>query len=218
MVHTDIDGAAKVIWDYMRMNQTPKKSDAIFVPCSFDTRVADYAASLYKQGYGNYLIFSGSGKGRITEQLFHKSEAETFADIAQAAGVLPARIITETRATNSGENIRFTYSLLQERGLHFDSLLILQKPYMVRRTYATFRKQWPDSSTAITITSPPIAYNDYFNDANPKQYVLEAMVGDLQRIKVYGERGFQIPQEVPPAVEKAYRQLVAAGFTRRLLS
>jgi uncharacterized SAM-binding protein YcdF (DUF218 family) len=218
MTGTEVDAAAQIIWDYMRMEQAPVKSDAIFVLCSFDTRVADYAAKLFKQNYGDYLVFSGSGKGRLTEKLFDKSEAETFADIAIAAGVPKDHIIIENQATNTGENIRFTYDLLRQKELHPQSLLVLQKPYMVRRTYATFRKQWPEPTTSITVTSPPVAYDDYFNATNPKQYVLESMVGDLQRIKLYGSRGFQIPQEIPAEVELAYQQLVTAGFTRRVLS
>jgi hypothetical protein len=43
------------------------------------------------------------------------------------------------------------------------------------------------------------------------------MVGDLQRIKIYGENGFQAPQEIPEQVWAAYRQLVDLGFTDRLL-
>jgi hypothetical protein len=43
------------------------------------------------------------------------------------------------------------------------------------------------------------------------------MVGDLQRLIVYGRKGWSAPQEVPPAVMEAYEHLVAAGYTRRIL-
>ena len=43
-----------------------------------------------------------------------------------------------------------------------------------------------------------------------------AMVGDLQRIKVYAETGFQIPQEIPADVWSAYDELVALGYDQRL--
>jgi len=43
------------------------------------------------------------------------------------------------------------------------------------------------------------------------------LVGDTQRIDVYAERGFSIPQRVPDDVRSAYTRLVAAGYTRRLL-
>ena len=43
------------------------------------------------------------------------------------------------------------------------------------------------------------------------------MVGDLQRIRVYAERGFQIPQEIPDEVWAAYEELVQLGFDERLV-
>ena len=47
--------------------------------------------------------------------------------------------------------------------------------------------------------------------------VVSIMVGDLQRIRVYAEKGFQIPQEIPDEVWKAYEELVALGFRERLV-
>ena len=41
------------------------------------------------------------------------------------------------------------------------------------------------------------------------------MVGDLQRILLYAEKGWQVPQEVPAEVMEAYAGLVAAGYTGR---
>jgi hypothetical protein len=43
------------------------------------------------------------------------------------------------------------------------------------------------------------------------------MAGDLQRIKVYAEKGFQIYQEIPAEVWDAYEQLVAAGYNEHLI-
>jgi hypothetical protein len=43
------------------------------------------------------------------------------------------------------------------------------------------------------------------------------MVGDLQRVKIYPEKGFQIAQEIPEDVWRAFEELVAAGYTRHLI-
>ena len=43
------------------------------------------------------------------------------------------------------------------------------------------------------------------------------MVGDLQRLIVYGQKGWSAPQEIPAEVMAAYEGLVAAGYTKRLL-
>ena len=47
---------------------------------------------------------------------------------------------------------------------------------------------------------------------------LNILVGDLQRIDLYGRNGFQIPQEIPPDVWAAYRRLVNAGFDKQLIA
>ena len=43
------------------------------------------------------------------------------------------------------------------------------------------------------------------------------IVGDLQRIRIYGDKGWQIPQHVPDEVWRAYEDLVAAGYDARLV-
>jgi hypothetical protein len=43
------------------------------------------------------------------------------------------------------------------------------------------------------------------------------MVGDLQRIREYPARGFQVAQDIPADVWAAFEALVAAGFDRHLI-
>lgn len=47
--------------------------------------------------------------------------------------------------------------------------------------------------------------------------MIDMMVGDLQRIIEYPERGFAIAQDVPADVLDAYHWLVAAGYDSRLI-
>lgn len=214
------DDAGQIIWKYMLIGQPLKKVDAIFVLGSRDERVAQYAAQLYLEGYGDWLIISGGvahANDLLRTSWAGKTEAQHFSDIAIAAGVPREKIILESNATNTGENIKFTYSLLQQHKLHFSSFLLVQKPYMERRTYATFKKQWPDASTDFVVASPPIDYDDYFDKQNPKKEILHIMVGDLQRIREYPKTGFQIEQTIPSIVWAAYELLVQAGYDKHLI-
>ena len=43
------------------------------------------------------------------------------------------------------------------------------------------------------------------------------LIGDLQRIKVYADKGFQVPQHIPENVWAAYHQLVQLGYTDHLI-
>lgn len=188
------------IWSYMQLGHELEKADCIFVLGSNDLRVAEYAAELYLQGWAKTLIFSG-GVGRLTEGVFEQTEAETFAGIARDAGVPSDAIIVENKATNTGENVRFTHQLLTEQGLSPKRFILVQKPYMERRTYATFAKQWPDAYDLVMVTSPQSRFCDYFNDEIDLTTTVTAMLGDLERIKDYPKLGFQIEQSVPSSVD-----------------
>ncbi len=199
------------------MHQNVQKAEVLLVLCSHDIRVAEYAAELFKDGRAEYVIFSG-GQGELTKELFSKPEAEVFADIAIKNGVPRERIITESKSSNTGENIRFTAALLEEKALRCHSLILVQKPYMERRTLATFLKQWPSDAVSIQVTSPRLSFDEYFDDgAIDKEWALNVMVGDLQRIKEYPKQGFQVEQDIPNNVWRAYEFLVEQGFTKHLM-
>jgi len=204
----------KTIWDYHHVNHQLEKTDCIFVLGSHDTRVAGRAADLFLQGYAPYIVFSG-GLGNLTTGIFQKPEAEIFADIAIARGVPKDKILIENRSTNTGENVQFTKQLLAERGLDFHSFILVQKPYMERRTYATFKKVWPEKE--FIVTSPTLSFEAYPTEEISKEKVINIMVGDLQRIREYPARGFQIPQDIPDEVWAAYEKLVAAGYRSHLI-
>jgi uncharacterized SAM-binding protein YcdF (DUF218 family) len=214
-----MDTQAKIIWDYMKLDQPLKKCDVTLVLCSIDERVAEYAAELFLKGYGDYLVFSGgvAHQNDLLAVSWEESEAEHFAEIAIAAGVRREKIVIENKAQNTGENIAFSYNLLKQKRINTDSILLIQKPYMERRTFATFKAQWPKATTDIVVSSPPISYENYFNESNTREVVLNIMVGDLQRIKEYPKLGFQIEQDIPQNVWRAYEQLVAAGYTKHLM-
>jgi uncharacterized SAM-binding protein YcdF (DUF218 family) len=209
---------AERVWRYHHMDHELQKSDVILVLCSHDTTVAERGAQLFLDGWAPLLMFTG-GLGSITKHLWSDPEADRFARIAIGMGVPEDRILIENRSTNTGENVAFSRELLRSRGLDPSSFILVQKPYMERRTFATFRQVWPEKS--VRVTSPQISMDDYLtrysHESLSVEDVISIMVGDLQRIREYPARGFQIPQEIPADVWHAYGQLVAAGFDRHLL-
>lgn len=209
---------AEKIWDYHRLNQRLEKADAVLVLCSHDTAVAERGAELWLEGWAPLLIFSG-GLGAVTSQLWSEPEAAQFARIARGMGVPEENIVVENRSTNTGENVLFTRRLLAERGIEVEKFILVQKPYMERRAFATFRKLWPEKE--LLVTSPRATFDEYFdghsNRSLSKDEAVSIMVGDLQRIKLYPERGFQIPQEIPEEVWSAFEELVGAGYDKYLI-
>ena len=209
---------ALTIWNYHKLNQPIEKADAILVLCSHDERVAERSVGLFNEGWAPLVIFSG-GLGAITKQLWTEPEAERFARLAIACGLPKDKVIIENRSSNTGENIRFTKQLIEELGLELQKFIVVQKPYMERRSFATFRKWWPEKD--VIVTSPQIEFDEYLasytNSALSPAEVVSIMVGDLQRMKIYPAKGFQIEQDIPAEVLAAYDELVAAGFTKHLI-
>ncbi|KAI0976099.1 DUF218 domain-containing protein [Xylaria arbuscula] len=212
----DVQQDAETLYEYHQLHtKINQKADAIFCLCSLDTRVAERAAQLFLDGFGDLLIFSG-GSGKLTEGRFAKPEAEVFADIARQLGVPETKLIIEPRSTNTGENVRYTYALLEARQLSISSFILVQKPYMERRTFATFKKQWPDPNTTILVTSPQLTWKEYPNEDNPVDLVINISVGDLVRIREYPAKGFQIAQEIPERVSAAAERLIQRGYNSHL--
>jgi uncharacterized SAM-binding protein YcdF (DUF218 family) len=206
------------VWRYHQLDQPLSKSDAILVLCSHDTRVAEKGAQLFLEGWAPLLIFSG-GLGAITRRLWREPEADQFAKIALSMGVPAAAILIENTSTNTGENIVLTRRLLAEKAIDPGTFIVVQKPYMERRSFATFRKQWPEKE--VIVTSPRVSLDEYLraysNEALSADDVVSIMVGDLQRIREYPALGFQIAQEIPADVWAAFEALVKAGYDRHLL-
>lgn len=209
---------AETVWNYHLMKHQIVKADAILVLCSHDERVAERGAQLFLEGWAPLLIFSG-GQGAITKTLWDEPEAERFARIAINLNVPRENILIEKNSTNTGENVQFTRKLLEQRGLDPQKFIVVQKPYMERRSYAVFRRYWPEKE--VVVTSPQVSFRDYLAEYSNRSLsvadVIGIMVGDLQRIKLYPALGYQIAQDIPDEVWSAFEELVRAGFDKYLI-
>ena len=214
MINNTTVALAKKLWNYHHMHHALEKADCILALGSHDLRVAERAAQLYLEGWAPVIIFSG-GLGNFTKEMWTETEADQFAAIAINMGVPGHAILIENKSTNTGENILFTQNLLAQKNLDPQSFIVVQKPYMERRSYATFKKHWPDKK--LIVTSPQISFEAYSTAEIPLERVINIMVGDLQRIKFYPEKGFQVFQEIPADVWQAYEQLIASGFDKHLM-
>jgi uncharacterized SAM-binding protein YcdF (DUF218 family) len=212
-VNAEVRSLAKAIWRYNAVREPLKKSDCIMLLGNHDSRTAEYAAKMYLDGWANWLVLSG-GLSSFTATIYDKAEALVFREIAVAAGVPLNRIIVEDQSTNTGENFRFTAELLKKLQLNFQSFIFVQKPNMLRRVRATAMKLWPEKS--FLTSSHDLEYEHAPHHPITEEMLVHEIVGDLQRVKLYPERGFQAPQEIPPEVWAAFERLVELGFTGNL--
>jgi len=209
------DELAKILWDFNVMHHEVEKADVIIVLGSHDTRVAERGAQLFLDGMAPKILFSG-GLGRLTKDTWTDPEAEIFSKIAVQMGVPESAILIENKSTNTGENINFSMNFLEEHGIMLRSIILVHKPYMERRLFATWMKLFPDIKASIT--SPQISYDNYPNDLISKNDMINIIVGDTQRIKFYPDKGFMIDQKIPSNVWDAYEELVRRGYDKQLIN
>jgi len=208
-----VDELAELVWHYHLLHHQLEKADCIFALGCHDAGVAIVAADLFLAGWADLLLISGGVL--FNKDIGEMTEAEYFRDIALQKGVPAEKILIENKATNTGENFQLTADLLKKHGLDFNKFILVQKPYMERRTYAAGMVHWKGKK--LILASEKIGYQEYLEKGIPRDQFLSTMVGDLQRIKFYPEKGFQIYQEIPAEVWAAFEELVSYGFDKRLI-
>jgi uncharacterized SAM-binding protein YcdF (DUF218 family) len=212
---TDQDRAdAQAIWDYHQMHHPARPCSAGIGLGSHDLGVATLAADLYHAGLFPVLVFTGANSP-TTAARFPRGEAVHFAEHATSLGVPASAVIIEPEAANTGQNIEFSRRALAAAGIEASSVMLISKPYMERRAYATARRVWPEAD--VVCASERLSLDDYVKAIGDDRLVVDMLVGDLQRIIAYPALGFAVPQEVPPAVMAAYERLTARGYDSRLL-
>ncbi|MBC7512624.1 YdcF family protein [Candidatus Saccharibacteria bacterium] len=210
---------AQVIWDYMFLKQKPHPADVIIGLGSHDVTVADDAAELYKNGLAPVIVFTGN-VGRMTAGVFNDSEARSMSNRAQELGVPERQIILEEQSTNTGENIQLTQQLLERLGVAANRVILVHKPYMLRRDYATFICQWHGAQKVqLQCWAREVSLHEYLaKDPLTAHETISVMIGDLQRIQEYPKLGYQINQKIPDNVRKAFKELVSRGYDTHLIN
>ena len=207
----------QILWDYHYLDQPITAADAIIALGGSDLRVARHAAHLYKRELAPIIVATG-GMCHHDDLLatgWDVPEAVRFKETFLQEGVPLKDMIIEDKAANTGENISFSRRLLRVRIPLISRVILSAKPHMQRRAYATCKAVWPEVN--VVVSSWQTTFAEFCTGHADPDVVSNLMVGDLQRIDVYGKRGFQIAQEIPSPVWAAYNALVAMGYDRHLL-
>ncbi len=143
----------------LKIAQPPRQSDAIVVFAGgvgesgqagqgYTERV-ERAVELYRQGYAHRLILSSG-------YVYSLNETDVMKALAVSLGVPPAAILSEPRARNTYQNVRFTGEMVRAAGGR--SILLVSSPYHMRRCLLVFHRQLP----ALTVIPTPIERSVFF--------------------------------------------------------
>ena len=217
MEHLEALEPLQVIWDFLCLNEQPRKADVIVGFGNFNEDIPRRAAELYLQGYAPKILFTG-GLGRNTVGLLPESEAARFARVAMSCGVPEEAIIKEDQSTNTAENIHFTRALLEKLNVPHNHILGVHQPFMERRITAAMGVYWPEQK--FSVTSPQVTIPQYLEAARAQGVTenasISVIVGDFQRMKLYADKGWQLPQQIPESAWDAFYRLVELGYDKQL--
>jgi uncharacterized SAM-binding protein YcdF (DUF218 family) len=204
----------ETLWRYHDMGHALRPCDVGIGLGSHDLGVATFTAELYHRDMFPVLVFTGANAPTTVER-FPRGEAVHYREHAISLGVPPEVVLIEPKARNTQQNLEFTRALLADRHIEVGSVALVSRPYQQRRAYATAHKVWPE--VEVLCASRRLQLDEYLASIGDVDRVINMLVGDTQRIWVYAERGFAVPQDVPKDVLDAYERLVVAGFTARLV-
>lgn len=167
--------------------KTPlEPADLLFV---FGTRhgveaFVETAADLWRRGFYRHALVSGGptlGDPR--------TEASVIAEAMQAAGVPAGAILTEHRATNTGENVIFSLPVIEARlGLaNVGSLIALGKHCTSVRYLMTLQRHWPGVRKMLA----PVSYYDHPAEEWPlHEKARERVLLEWSKLAPYKAAGF----------------------------
>lgn len=162
-------------------------------------------------------MFAG-GPGKITSSKFKKSEVEVYRDIAVQCGVPDKAILLETKSTNTGDNFRFFKRLLYQNQVK--KILLVHYATSERRTLSVAKAILPEFD--LIITSPELTFSSFLEQLrHSSEYFyseVSLLVGDIQRMIIYPQLGWQEEVEIPASIIHAYFFLNNKGFDKFIYS
>ena len=189
------------IGDYMMPLFPPQPSDLGFL---FGTRhgvpeFCEAAYALWREGMFQHLLISGGKTGGQP-----LSEAELIGQCLVALGMPASRLILETAATNTGENVRFGRAAVAEQMevAAIRSVVVIGKVCSTRRYLMTLQRHWPGLRMSVC----PVNYFGVPVERWHEHDEFRARVlGEFGKIPGYLEQGFLHEIEGCPPYPQAVR-------------
>ncbi|NOY35459.1 MAG: YdcF family protein [bacterium] len=202
-MNKDIEEKVEKIIDFLteaEPDESLPKTDAIFVFGHYDLRIAEQAAGLYFGGKAPKIILTGrSGKIHKIPANF-ESEAEYFADFLKKKGVPECDLILEEESTNSLENVLFGMKKAASFGFFPRSLILCAMPPLLRRSRATFKKQFPEIK--VFGSAFPLGKEEWQTPAR-----ISRILGEIDRLREYAEKGDIVPTQIPLSIRRFYNEV-----------
>jgi uncharacterized SAM-binding protein YcdF (DUF218 family) len=204
---------AKELFEYLYVRDVDcQHADLIIGFGHFDLKIPRQCAYLYGRSAAPKILFSG-GRGSGSADL-EDAEAVAFSSVllAEFPKIPSSDVIVESNSKNTGENITMSAKVLKERdiGKNFESginsIIAVASPYRQRRVWRTFQLHLPkikifNMPPQTTFEQEVLLFNQNGED------FFQLLVGEVQRIISYPDKGFMASEELPVHVMNSYMSL-----------
>ena len=213
-VNDQIIEAAKIIWQWLPISDPVEQSDMIFILGNSSDQLPHEAAILYKRHLAPLLVISG-GRGRISKNDTER-EAYRYTKSLILEDIPSNRIISEDKASNTGENITFAKKLLEDKKLEVRKAIAVTTPVLSRRHKLTLVKLWPSINWTLHTPAVP-RFEQLLSSANADVFI-NLLVGEIDRLQSYPTRGFMDTVSIPRKVAESNDLLKNSGYVDQLVS
>ncbi len=144
------------ITEFVFAEDTPQKSDIIFIPGNGYPQMAEHAAQLWRLGYAPYVLPSGrysvtlghfagvlEKKEKYSED--YETEWEFLCHVLMENGVPKEAILREDQATFTYENAICSRQVTDRSGLEIQRGIICCKGHHARRCLMYYQTQFPEA-------------------------------------------------------------------------
>lgn len=214
-----------------------EKVDVLVLLGSSITYSIKCAVEAYENGICNKIMICG-GIGHSTEilrdvlrshnvykniELNNNSEADIIFQIINKYYKVPLeKIIIENKSTNCGDNAKKAIEMLDNMGMKYNSLLLIQDPTMQLRTYLAFLKYLKDKGEIKVINYAPFIpkVNEHIKLINKnidgiwrEDRFIDLLMGEIPRLRYdkngYGPKGLNFIEhiDISDLIEESYINL-----------
>jgi uncharacterized SAM-binding protein YcdF (DUF218 family) len=203
------DQLLAIIWNYLAVESPLKHADLIIADGTKDIKVAHLATELYGMSFAPVIVFAG-GEQPDSDM----SKADSMAKIARSYDVPESAILKDPTAKNTTQVIQNAQSILTEKGIVPQSVILIDAPYMSRTLLATAQAQWQGEQPVFISRHESTALAEY-SLRHGRGETIRDILGNFQRLRSYAKKGYQAEQVIPNEVQIAYDALIWRGHKSR---
>lgn len=201
---------AQDIFEYLHVcSEFVPHSDVMIGFGHFDLKIPRHCGKLYMDGYARRIIFTG-GIGSGTADL-GQAEAVAFREELEwrYPSISAEAVIVEDRSTNTSENVQFTAQKLETEypdftfGEQIKKAIIVANAYRQRRVFLTCRRNLPQ--VKFYNLPPATTFEEEWQLFSNKGIdFTELLLGEIDRIIRYGEKGYILRENIPKKIYDNY--------------